>query len=246
LTGTPIMANGKDGQIVTLFNSHASHSVTLSGERAGSTLAAVANTNISDPVILGNQASVQMRYSATTGSWHPAALLNPQSAFTPGGVAIYSAVGDQNPRVSMGAFLTVSFLNMGAGGATATDTYLSRTAAGVFGVGIGINATDGVIHAGHRMTVTAQTGTSYVVANADDSRTITRNNAGASTQDYPSDANAADLAIGTIVHTFNRGAGVITHQAGSGATVDTTGTQATKTWWKAMKVAANTWVAGPG
>ena len=98
----------------------------------------------------------------------------------------------------------------------------------------------------HRQVVNAQTGTAYTVANADKAKTIIRNNGGASTQDWPQDSAATSLAIGTIIRTFNRGAGAVTHQAGTGATVLVTGTQGQHTWWTAQKIAANTWAVGPG
>jgi hypothetical protein len=183
LTGTPIMADGVDGQTVTLFNGHATHSITLSGERAGASFAAVASTNISDFVILGPHATAQMRYNATTAAWHPVSVSQPQSNFTPGGVGIYSTLGDRHPRVSMGTFFTVSFLTMGPGGSTTSDTYLNRLSAGVFGVGTAINGSDGrligrVTNPGR--TVTADTtlaatdiGGVVVVNSSSGGRTIT-------------------------------------------------------------------------
>lgn len=156
--------------------------------------------------------------------------------------------------------ITPAEIAMASGGATAGftpngfnfygDTYIARMSAGGL-VGIGsalsmfLNSPDGVIWAGHRQVVNAQTGTAYTVATADISKTIIRNNAGASTQDWPQDS-AATLPIGTILRTYNRGAGAITHQAGAGATVLVTGTQGQHTWWTAQKIAANTWAIGPG
>lgn len=101
-----------------------------------------------------------------------------------------------------------------------------------------------VVVGGHRQTVNVQTGTAYAVTNSDAAGTIVRNNAGASTQTWPQDSAATSLPVGTIIRTFNRGAGEITHQAGTGATVLVAGKQPINTWWSAQKIAVNTWAVG--
>ena len=85
------------------------------------------------------------------------------------------------------------------------------------------------------------TGTAYTAANADKAKIITRSNGSASTQTWPQDSAAADLAVGAAIEVRNLGAGTVTHQAGTGATVTGSLVQAQHTIRTALKVGANTW-----
>jgi hypothetical protein len=209
LTGTPIMADGTDGQTVTLFNSSSSWNVTISGERAGSTFAAVASTNISDYVILGPQATVQMRHDATTAVWHPVSQSQPMSQFTPGGVAVYSTLGDRYPRVAMGTFLTVSFLNMGPGGSTTSDTYLNRLSANTFGIGSTINGSDGRLVS--RVTSPGRTVTADTTLAATDigGVVVVNSSSGGRTITIPLHATGNTAAYDTV-KVINRGSSTAT------------------------------------
>jgi hypothetical protein len=102
------------------------------------------------------------------------------------------------------------------------------------------------IHAGHKIRINDETGTSYTVVNTDKYEQIIRNNASASTQTWPQDSAATELGIGSVVYTHNRGAGTVTHQAGTGATVVGTVIQTQGALCVATKVAANTWMISIG
>jgi hypothetical protein len=159
-----------------------------------------------------------------------------------GGVAsvgMYLADADTAAGAALGSAFGVPLIGLGVGGSTAADAFIARSAAGV--VRSGILSADGVFAGGHRRTINAQTGTAYTVANADRSQTITRNNASASTQTWPQDSAAANLAVGTEIFTLNRGAGTITHQSGTGATVLGTTSQPQNVHSVAVKIAADTW-----
>lgn len=127
------------------------------------------------------------------------------------------------------------------------DTALMRASSGTLVAGspssILSSTPDGIVWAGARRVVNTQTGTSLSIALADQAKLITRNNASASTQIWPSDATAP-IPNGTIIDTANIGTGSVTHSAGSGATVTGTTTQLTGTITRAVKTSNNTWFLG--
>lgn len=92
-------------------------------------------------------------------------------------------------------------------------------------------------------TVTAS-GAAYTLGVADIGKTVLRTSASAQTVSLPSNS-AADIPIGAQVRIIAQGAGALTIQAGSGATMEkmaaTTGVIIAKGAVVATKVAANTW-----
>mgnify|MGYP001209335845 CR=1 FL=1 len=246
LNSTPIIGTGLPGQVIRLINVGSNY-IRLLGELAGGGENGTAGTGIRNRVQLAAGESAELRWVEAEARWVPTYHSSPTVETTLGTVGIYSAQNRRYPEVSFGAFFGIPYMTLGLGGASTESVALTRTATNVLGVKSSVLAgVDGVIAAGHRQTVNAQTGTAYTVADADAAKTITRNNAGASTQDWPQDSAAPLLGVGTILRTYNRGAGAITHQAGAGATVLVTGTQGQHTWWTAQKIAANTWAVGPG
>jgi hypothetical protein len=145
-----------------------------------------------------------------------------------------------------GVLLAPSGIQIGPTSGTG-DTAILRTAAGTVSVGsplsILFSAPDGVVVSGHRQTLNAQTGTSYVVALSDVSKLITRGSASASTQKWPSDATAA-IPVGSIIPSLTVAAGTVTHSADAGATLITGSTTAMAQGKRVTgyKVAANTWL----
>ena len=97
---------------------------------------------------------------------------------------------------------------------------------------------------GQPQTVNPQTGTTYTPVAGDAGKMITLSNAAAITVSLPQDS-AATIAIGTYLDFLQLGAGQVTLQAGSGATVRLSGLtgkiRAQYARAGAQKIAANTW-----
>ncbi len=93
-------------------------------------------------------------------------------------------------------------------------------------------------------SVNAQTGTSYTLVAADAGKLVTLSNGSAVTLSVPQDSDAT-IAIGTYVDLYALGAGQVTVQAGSGATLRTSGltakSRAQYARFGVQKVSANTW-----
>ncbi len=245
LTSTTALPAGEDGQVVTLVGSGTA-AVTVPGtdELAGSTLAGETRT-----IAPGDALDLVWHDDA----WRPRAPLAQRGrhgsivASVGGAVAhgspslTFSRTGVAHPTLVLGHYLGAPVVVLGTGSA-APDAALIRAGAGALGVGG--SPSGGVVEAGIRRPINAQTGTAYTVAATDRAVTIVRDNAAASTQTWPRDSAAADLAIGTEVPVCNRGAGAITHQAGAGATVIVAGPQPAATRWVGVKVAADTWLVG--
>lgn len=245
VTATPQISDGAyDGQAMRIVNV-GSYPINFAGETAGGTFVGTAGTNLRDRVTLAPTEAATLQWSAGDGRWWAVSHESQRLVATGGTLALYSALDRRYAEITFGSFFGIVHLGMGPGGTSGADAYFARSAAGVMSIGTTVlSGADGVIAAGHRQVVNAQTGTAYTVANADVSKTIVRNNAGASTQTWPQDSAATSLAVGTIIRTYNRGAGAVTHGAGAGATVLGGGVQPTGTWWEAQKVSANTWAVG--
>lgn len=130
---------------------------------------------------------------------------------------LFKAVGDANPILSIGQLFTTPIIGYGLGGASVMDTLLLRLGSGQLAINTNTGG-KGTLVANIAPLINAQTGTTYTVALDDAGKHITRSNASASTQDLPSNATAA-IPIGTIIPITNIGAGAVTFQAGSGATI---------------------------
>lgn len=112
-----------------------------------------------------------------------------------------------------------SLFGLGAGisfgiGSVTADTILFRSGVNQ----LSLNNSTGTLAGNLNPTINAQTGTTYTLVLNDAGKQITRSNGSASTQDVPSNSTAA-IPIGTVIHTLNIGAGTVTVQAGSGATL---------------------------
>lgn len=95
-----------------------------------------------------------------------------------------------------------------------------------------------------RYAFNAQTGTTYTVVLADESKMVTLSNASAITVTLPQDSSVA-IPIGGEVHFVQIGAGQVTFAAGSGATVNSTPGLKCRAQYSAVtaiKRAANTWL----
>jgi len=138
----------------------------------------------------------------------------------PGGLRITSPTGTGTEFGYVSALLSI-FADMpgpgwasGDGTTAFGDTTFARKSAAKWS----LNNGKGTLEGNLGPAINAQTGTSYTLALSDAGKMITRSNAGASTQDLPSNATAA-IPIGTMIHILNIGAGAVTVQAGSGATL---------------------------
>ena len=92
--------------------------------------------------------------------------------------------------------------------------------------------------------VNAQIGTSYTLVAADAAKLVTLSNGSGITLSVPQDS-AATIAIGTYVDLMQLGAGQVTVQAGTGATLRNAGAtakaRAQYSRLAVQKTAANTW-----
>lgn len=112
---------------------------------------------------------------------------------------------------------------------TTLDGKASSTAPGLYGRYVGVNA---------------QTGTSYTPVLGDEGKLVTLTNAAAITVTLPSDANLA-MPVGATVDFVGLGAGLVTFQAGSGATANATPSLVTRAQYSAVsaiKAASNAWL----
>ena len=94
-------------------------------------------------------------------------------------------------------------------------------------------------------TINPQTGTSYTIDSTDAGKMVSLNNVAAITVSVPQDSDET-IAIGTYVDLYQLGAGQVTVQAGSGATLRVSGltakARAQYSRFAVQKVSANTWV----
>ncbi len=130
-------------------------------------------------------------------------------------------------------------ISFGDGSASA-GTFIYRVSVGQLGIKSG-TTTAGTLQANISPAINAQTGTDYTLVLSDGGQQVTRSNASASTQTMPSDGTAA-ISIGTIIPITNIGSGIVTFQAGSGATIQ--GVTSISQWQTALatKISANTWL----
>lgn len=121
-------------------------------------------------------------------------------------------------------------------GASAGDTYLIRSTSGQFS----INRSEGTLQANVAPSINLQTGTSYTLVLSDAGKQIIRSNSSSSTQTLPQNSAAA-IPIGTIIPIINSGTGIVTFQAGTGATIG--GDTTLGAYQRAImtKVDTNTW-----
>ena len=93
-------------------------------------------------------------------------------------------------------------------------------------------------------TFNAQTGTSYTLVAGDAGKNVTLSNAAAITLTVPQDSDAT-IVVGTYVDLYQLGAGQVTVQAGTGATLRVSGlTAKARAQYSRLglqKVSANTW-----
>ena len=141
------------------------------------------------------------------------------------------------------AFLGVTGAGIGFGDGTTLipDTPLSRPSAKMLSIA---NST-GTLAANLSPSINAQTGTSYTLVLADAGKQITRSNGSASTQTFPQNSDVA-IAVGTQIRIFNIGAGTVTLQAGTGATLTGDTSLTTNKTALVTKVSTNGWLASIG
>lgn len=98
---------------------------------------------------------------------------------------------------------------------------------------------------GFPQAVNAQTGTTYTLVASDAGKLVTLTNAAAVTVDVPADADA-DFEVGQYVDMIGLGAGLVTVEAGAGATLRLSGlTAATRAQYSRItvqKIAVDTWI----
>lgn len=130
--------------------------------------------------------------------------------------------GNPEPEIVLGTSTLVNAafginspaIGLGTGTDPLPDTFLMRAEPGR----LSVNGGAGTIQANLSPAINAQTGTSYTLVLGDAGKQITRNNSGASTQTLPQNSDVA-IPVGTIIPILNIGSGVVTFQAGSGATI---------------------------
>lgn len=88
--------------------------------------------------------------------------------------------------------------------------------------------------------INAQTGTSYTLVLGDQGKQITRSNASASTQTLPQNSDVA-IPIGVTIPIINLGAGTVTFQAGTGASIVGTASIAQNERAVMTKISTNGW-----
>lgn len=95
-----------------------------------------------------------------------------------------------------------------------------------------------------RLTVNAQTGTTYTAVLGDEGKLVTLSNASAITMTLPQDSDVA-IPVGGQIHFAQIGAGQVTFAAGTGATVNATPGLKCRAQYStvtAIKRLANTWL----
>lgn len=95
-----------------------------------------------------------------------------------------------------------------------------------------------------RLTVNAQTGTTYTIVLSDEQKLVTLSNTSPVTVTLPQDSDVA-IPVGGQVHFAVINTGMVTWIAGSGATVNSTPTAQSRAQYSmvtAVKRAANTWL----
>lgn len=124
------------------------------------------------------------------------------------------------------------------GGSSATDVHINRVGPAQLAISNGT----GTLSANLAPNINAQTGTSYTLVLADAGKQITRSNAAASTQTFPQNSAAA-IPVGTQIRILNIGAGTVTLQAGTGATLTGDTSLTTNKTALVTKVSTNGWLA---
>ena len=184
----------------------------------------------------------------------PARRLLPNTVGEPGQIPAVNEAGTAVEYVDAGDTITLSITDASVTNAKLANmtpkTFKGRHA-GTTGPPQDVSAADaaadlvatGLLVAAAQ-TVNAQTGTSYTLVAGDVSKLVTLSNAAAITLTVPQDSDAT-IPVGSYVDLVQLGAGQVTVQAGSGATLRVSGLTAKARAQYArlgvQKIAANTW-----
>jgi hypothetical protein len=99
---------------------------------------------------------------------------------------------------------------------------------------------------GFPQAVNAQEDTAYTLVASDAGKLVTLDNGAAVTVTLPADADAPDFEVGQYVDMIQLGAGAVTVEAGSGATLRLSGltadARAQYSRFTVQKIAADTWI----
>jgi hypothetical protein len=158
-------------------------------------------------------------------------------------LSIYDANANASATLynhSAGTFLNTGGAALVLGnGTSVADVYLNRAGPAQ----LAVNKGEGTLSANLSPVINAQTGTSHTLALTDAGKQITRSNAGASTQTFPQNSDAA-IPIGTQIRILNIGAGTVTLQAGTGATLTGDTSLMTNKTALVTKISTNGWLSG--
>lgn len=159
-------------------------------------------------------------------------------------------VFDQNPNSSFSIINhTLGSLIVGTGssaisfgnGTDPSDVYMNRAGP----ARMAINQSQGTLAANLSPNINLQLGTSYTLVLTDAGKQIIRSNSSASTQTLPQNSDAA-IPVGTIIPIINGNTGVVTFQAGTGATIAGDTTLAANQRATMTKVDTNIWFISTG
>lgn len=155
--------------------------------------------------------------------------------------------GSANPSISLvnhtiGAAFGSGGASISLGNGTSlADVYMNRAGP----ARMAINQSQGTLAANLSPNINLQTGTSYTLVLTDAGKQIIRSNSGASTQTLPQNSDVA-IPVGTIIPIINGNTGVVTFQAGTGATIGGDTTLASQQRGTMTKVDTNIWFISTG
>ncbi len=199
---------------------------------------AYAHTSRSDYDISQVTASL----SASTKTWQQAAgKVEITSLLGSPGFNVYDNSPNPNFAVVNHTLATLAFslpsttISLGPG-TSAQDLHLSRNGAAQ----LTINKGEGTLQANIAPAINAQTGTSYTLVLSDAGKQITMNNGSASTLSLPQNSAAA-IPVGAIIPVINLGTGVVSIEAGAGATAVGTASISQNERAVLTKISANGW-----
>lgn len=124
-----------------------------------------------------------------------------------------------------------------------TDIIYGTDAAGTTDKQFALGTIASTFSAPLRLTINAQTGTTYTPVLSDEQKLVTLSNAGAITVTLPQDSDVA-FPVGGQIHFTQLGAGAVTFAAGTGATVNAIALGVSDQYGTvtAIKRAADTWL----